>query len=139
MKLCPYLTFKDNAREAMEFYAQALGGEVAMHLTFAAMPEEERANLPEEAHGLTAHIAVQFGDQTLMASDHPWGDPPAPAGFSVQTEWPTVAEAKAAFEQIGEGGEIQMPFGPTSWAVGFGLVRDRYGVSWIFNCGTEAT
>ena len=135
--MSPYITFKDNAREAMEFYAQALGGEVDALMTFADMPADDKAGIPEPMQQLTAHIAVRFGDNILMASDHPWGDPPPPAGFSVQTEWPTVAQARAAFEKIGEGGEVQMPFGPTSWAKGFGMVRDRFGVSWIFNCAGE--
>ena len=121
----------------MEFYAQALGGEVEMYMTFAEMPEEERAGIPEEMHGLTAHISVRFGDQALMASDHPCGDPPAPAGFSVQTEWPTIDQARAAFQRLSEGGEVQMPFGPTSWAPGFGMVRDRYGVQWMVDCSRE--
>lgn len=71
MKLHIDLTFKNCAREAVEFYTAALGGELV--------------------------------------------------GFNVQTEWPTVEQAKAAFDKIGEGGEVQMPFGPTSWAAGFGI------------------
>ena len=56
----------------------------------------------------------------------------------MQTEWPTVAEAKAAFDTMAEGGEVQMPFGPTSWAAGFGMARDRFGVPWMFDCGSES-
>ncbi len=136
MKLNPYLTFDGTAREALEFYARVLNGTVGAAMTFAEMPEED---IPEAMCNRLAHGRVVFDGGTIMVSDT-WG-PESDAkhsGFSLQTEWPTVEAAKNAFEALSEGGNITMAFGPTFWAAGFGMCRDRFGVPWMVNCDEPA-
>jgi PhnB protein len=64
MKLVSYLFFKDNAAEAFDFYAHALGGKVTMKVTMGEMPGTE--TLPAQARSLIAHVRVEIGDAALM-------------------------------------------------------------------------
>lgn len=134
MTMCAYLEFENNAKEAMEFYAKSLNGKVVEYISFADMPDEDTSHMPKEQHNLTAHIVIEFGKQKLMASDNPSAGTPKYAGFNVQTGWTDMNCAKDAYDKLGQGGEVVMPFGKTSWSKGFGIVRDQYGVSWMFYC-----
>jgi PhnB protein len=46
----------------------------------------------------------------------------------------TAKQARNAFEALGEGGTVTMPFEKTFWAAGFGMLTDRFGVAWMVNC-----
>lgn len=133
MQINPYLTFNNQAKDAVDFYVSCLGGEITDHMKFSDMPKQDQGDLPPEKLELTAHIAARLGDQMIMASDHPWGPAPTLSGFSVQTEWNTIEEAEQAYTKLSEGGEIIMPFGPTSWSPGCGMFKDKFGVQWITN------
>ncbi len=132
MKLNPYLTFDGNAQEAMTFYAEALGGTVADAMRFGDMPESDHwPGMPADE---MAHIRVDFGGQSLMASDGGGRTHEGFHGHSLQTSWDTPEEAKAAFDRLAVGGEVIMPCEPTFWAKAFGMCKDRYGVTWMVNC-----
>lgn len=135
MNLVSYLFFKDNAAEAFDFYARALGGKVTMKVTMGEMPGNE--TLPAEARDLVAHVRLEVGDAVLMGSD--WCGPtaePYPGihgnAVSLTVEQPT--EAERAFKALSEGGQVTMPIAETSWALRFGMLTDRFGAKWMVNC-----
>jgi PhnB protein len=132
MKLSPYLTFDGTALEAMGFYADALGGKVTSTMRFGDMPKAD--HWPGMPGDQMAHVRVDFGDQSLMASDGGGRPHHGFHGHSLQTSWGTPEEAKAAFDKLSEGGEVIMPCERTFWASAFGMCTDRYGVTWMVNC-----
>jgi len=58
-------------------------------------------------------------------------------GCSLALSYQTAEEAKTIFDALGEGGKVTMPFEPSFWADGFGMVDDRFGTHWIINGGMK--
>ena len=128
-----YLTFNGNAAEALAFYAKALGGKVIFSMTFGESPMG--AETPDAYKGKIMHATLEARGHQLMASDMPPGMAfEGSKGFSLSVQGNTVDEGKKLFEALAEGGEVTMPYGPQFWAVGFGMLTDKFGVSWMVNC-----
>ncbi|MBA1145639.1 VOC family protein [Ectothiorhodospiraceae bacterium WFHF3C12] len=133
---CPYLFFPGTCREAMETYADCLGGHVEAMLTHAETPAAGEAS--PEWQDKIIHACIRAGRWQLMASDAPPGYYERPQGFSVQVAIDDPARAEQAFNRLAEGGEIRMPMSETFWAHRFGMLVDRFGTPWMINCETPA-
>jgi len=128
-----YLTFNGNAAEALAFYAKALGGKVVFSMTFGESPMG--AETPDAYKGKIMHATLEARGHQLMASDMPPGMPfEGHKGFSLSVQGNTVDEGKKLFDALAEGGKVTMPYGPQFWAVGFGMLTDKFGVPWMVNC-----
>ena len=140
MQLVTYLTFDGTCRDALEFYAETLGGEIIMISPFSDLPDEPGMPPigPEHANRVL-HARMSLGGQILMASDSFPGQPVAHGGYSLSAQFTDIAEAKAKFEAISAGGEVTMPAGPTFWAAYFGVAKDKFGVSWMVNVDLPAS
>jgi PhnB protein len=139
MNLVSYLFFKDNAAEAFDFYARALGGKVTMKVTMGDMPGNE--TLPADARGLIAHVRLEVGDAVLMGSD--WCGPtpepyPGIHGNAVSLSVDEPGEAERVFKALAEGGQVTMPIDETAWALRFGMLTDCFGAKWMVNCNRPA-
>lgn len=132
MKLIPYLTFNGDATEAFERYAEIFGGEFTYRLTFGESPFASK--MPPETHDKVMNGRLRIGKSMLMASDNHQGDYAPPSGVSLSVSVGELGEAKRIFKELAEGGDVRMPFEKTFWAVGFGMVVDRFGISWMVNC-----
>ena len=77
------------------------------------------------------HACFQIGDTQVMASDGMSQGKPEFKGFSLSLTAPSDAEAQRLFKALGEGGQVQMPMAKTFFASSFGIVADRFGVSWM--------
>ena len=135
MQLNPYLFFNGQCEAAFKFYAQVLGGKIDGMLTHAGTPAEQQ--VPAEWRDKIMHARLIVGDQVLMASDAPPDHYEKPTGFSVSIQIKDKAEAERIFNALAEGGKVQMPFGQTFWAAGFGMCADRFGIPWMVNCEKE--
>lgn len=133
--MCPYLLFDGHCREAVELYADCLGGHIEMMMTTGETPMAAETN--ERLHDRIAHARLRVGSWMLMASDCPPEYYKRPQGLSVQIALDDVDRARQAFERLAEGGQVQMPFEETFWAHGFGTCTDRYGTPWMINCLKE--
>jgi len=142
MQINPYLIFDGSCEAAVQFYAQCLRGEIPMLMRYSDMPAGESAGetedcppLPPEAKNRIMHSRLEVGGQVLMAADH---HPSFPyegiKGFSVSINVDTTEEAERVFKALAEGGSVQMPLGETFWALKFGMLTDKFGVSWMVNC-----
>lgn len=92
---------------------------------------------PEKAPGMTQpddkvmHATIKIGDTTVMASDGECKGHPSFQGFSLSLDAGSDAEAERLFNALGEGGQVQMPLAATFFASKFGMVADKFGVSWM--------
>ena len=133
MKINPYLIFNGNCKAAFTFYAQNLPGEIEAMMTFGETPAGE--HVPKDLHNLIIHTRLVVGDQAIMGSDT---TPDRPvddmAGFSVSLNVDSIAEAERVFTALSEDGTVQMALEQTFWAARFGMLVDRFGVSWMVNC-----
>jgi PhnB protein len=102
-------------------------------MTFGETPAGE--HVPTDLHNLIIHTRLVVGDQAIMGSDT---TPDRPvddmAGFSVSLNVDSIAEAERVFNALSEDGTVQMPLEQTFWAARFGMLVDRFGVSWMVNC-----
>ncbi len=125
----PYLTFNGNCREAMSFYAKALGGELSV-MTWAEAPGAPMA----DAANRIMHARVISGTAMIMASDGtPGKEVVEGKNFSLSIECDSLEEEKRLFAALGDGGEVTMPLQDTFWGAHFGMLTDRFGIAWLFN------
>ena len=128
-----YLLFDGNCREAFEFYAEVLGGDIVMMMSGGESPMAD--DMPAEFADKVMHVSLQVGNWMLMGSDCPPGMFEKPQGFHVQIAFEDEQQAETTFNQLAEDGIVQMPFEPTFWAKRFGMLVDRFGTPWMINCG----
>jgi PhnB protein len=132
MQVQPYLFFDGRCEEALEFYRGALGAEVTMLLRMKDSPEpHEPGMLPPGAGDKVMHTSFRIGDTTLMASDGRCLGKPSFQGFSLSLSVPNETEAERLFTALADSGQVQMPLAKTFFSPRFGMVADRFGVSWM--------
>ena len=128
VRLNPYLNFEDSAREAMTFYQSVLGGE----LTVSTFGEFHASDDPtEQDKVMHAQLETPAGF-TLMASDAPPGmEVGTVGGFAVSLSGDDEAELRGYWDKLSEGGQVTMPLEKQMWGDIFGMLDDRFGVSWM--------
>jgi PhnB protein len=129
MQVQPYLFFDGRAEEALEFYRSKLGAKVGMLMRFKDSPEPMPGGAPPGDKVM--HAEFRIGETTLMASDGNCAGRPNFQGFSLSLSVADEAEAKRLFAALGEGGQVQQPLIKTFFSPAFGMVADRFGVSWM--------
>lgn len=129
MQVEPYLFFEGRCEEALDFYRRALGAEVTTLLRFKESPDPTMCQPVLEDKVM--HAVVRFGNTTIMASDGMSSGQLAFQGFSLSLSTADKAEAARLFAALADGGQVQMPLAETFWSPLFGMVADRFGVSWM--------
>jgi PhnB protein len=138
MKVEPYLSFEGRADEAIEFYKKALGAKVVMLSRFKDAPPGACGGGAMAAPGeKVMHSALQIGNTTVMVSDGRCQGPAEFKGISLSISASTDADAERMFNGLAEGGKVSMPLGPSFFASRFGMVTDRFGVSWMVVSGAK--
>jgi PhnB protein len=132
MPVQPYLFFDGRCEEALEFYRSALGAKVAMLLRFKDSPEPPAPGMvPPGSGDKVMHASLRIGDTTVMASDGRCQGEPSFQGFALSLTAADEAEADRLFAALADGGQVQMPLAKTFFSPRFGMVADRFGVSWM--------
>ena len=132
MQIQPYLSFEGRCDEALDFYRKALGAEVTMLMRFKDAPKTEGSeSCAPGSEEKVMHSSVRIGDTTLFATDGHCRGNPKFEGISLSLTAKTDAEAAKAFAALGEGGQVQVPLAKTFFASSFGMVSDRFGITWM--------
>ena len=137
MQVQPYLFFEGRCEEALKFYESAIGARITALMRFKdAPPEPQQAS--QEGCGPGAadpekimHANLQIGDSQIMASDGMSSGTAAFKGISLSINASSDAEADRIFAALSQGGQVQMPMGATFFASRFGVLADKFGVSWM--------
>ncbi len=128
-RLNPYIGFKDNTREAMEFYKDVFGGELTMN-TFG---EYGAPGTPEADKIMHAQLETGAGF-TLMASDTPPGMERNPGdNISVSLSGDDADELRGYWSKLSDGGTVTMALEKQMWGDEFGMCVDRFGIPWMVN------
>ena len=132
MQVQPYLDLNGRCEEAIEFYKKALGAKVEMLMRFkdapkGAMPGE----IPPTVENKILHAALKIGEGTVMASDGRMQGKPSYQGIALSLDLRTKEEAERTFRALSEGGQVQQPLMQTFFSPAFGMLADRFGVSWM--------
>jgi PhnB protein len=131
MQVQPYLFFDGRCEEALDFYRKALGAEVTMLMRFKENPQPPPSGMPTPPADKIMHAAFRIGETTLLASDGQCRGKPTFAGSSLALTVPNTGEAERLFTALGDGGQVQMPLTETFFSPRFGMLTDRFGVSWM--------
>ena len=132
--LNPYLNFRGNAREAMEFYEGVFGGKLNVS-TF----DYHAASDPSE-NDLVMHADLEGSEGIrFMAADTPIKMEYRPGtNFSMSLSGEDEAQLRGYFEKLAEGGSVTMPLERAPWGDIFGMCTDRFGISWLVNVAATA-
>jgi PhnB protein len=134
-KLNPYLSFKDSTREAMEFYRSVFGGKLDLN-TFK---DYHASQDPSEDDKIMHSVLEADNGITFMASDTPDRMDYKPGtNFSMSLSGDDEAELKAYFEKLAVGGTVTMPLNKAAWGDTFGMLTDRFGITWLVNISGAA-
>jgi PhnB protein len=130
--LNPYLAFDGNCREAMSFYRDCLGGELAL---MTVGESGMAAQMPKSAHGLIMHSSLTKGSFSLMASDMMEEGAKLDHGnaMSLMLYCASEAEIKELFGKVSAGAKINAPLKVEFWGSMYGDLTDKFGVRWMFN------
>lgn len=129
MQVQSYLMFNGRCEEALEFYRKAIGAKVEMVLRFKDAPEGQCAPGTENK---IMHSSFKVGDTVLMASDGMCnGEQTEFKGISLTLNPRTEAECERLFNALAEGGSVFQPLISTFFSPKFGVVSDRFGVTWM--------
>jgi PhnB protein len=129
-KLNPYIGFKDNARQAMEFYETVFGGKLELN-TFK---DNHASQDPSEDDKIMHGMLVAENGITIMASDTPNGMKHAvESNISISLSGDNEAELRGYYDKLLVGGEATMPIAKAPWGDTFGMLIDKFGVQWMVN------
>lgn len=128
--LNPYIGFKDNAREALEFYKDVFGGELRLN-TFGDYGDKDAPGADGIMHG---QLETTSGF-TLMASDAPPGMEYAEgsAKITISLSGDDSDELRGYWDRLADGGMVSMPLEKQMWGDEFGMCADKFGVAWMVN------
>jgi PhnB protein len=128
--LDPYLNFRGNAREAMEFYKGVFGG----NLTISTFGEFQAPTEPSEAD-LVMHADLEGPEGIrFFAADAPSHMTFTPGtNFSMSLSGESEDELRGYFDKLSAGGSVTMPLEKASWDDTFGMLTDKFGTQWLVN------
>ncbi|HVY18457.1 MAG TPA: VOC family protein [Bauldia sp.] len=127
--LNPYLSFNDNARQAMDFYKSVFGGD----LNVSTFGQGGMSQDPGEANKVMHAQLRSPSGFVLMGSDTPasMGAPRANGQISLSGD--NDAELRGYWQKLSQGGSVMMPLEKAPWGDSFGMLTDKFGVSWMVN------
>jgi PhnB protein len=136
IRLNPYLSFRDNARDAIEFYHSVFGGQLDIS-TFADMHASED---PAEQNKVMHSQLTSPNGLILMASDTPNSmDYTAGDSISVSLSGDAIDQETLTgyYDKLAEGGQVTQPLVAAPWGDYFGMCLDKFGVNWLVNIAGE--
>ncbi len=132
MLVQPYLHFDGRCEEAIEFYAHALGAKTEMLMRYRDGPEAPPPGVDLAGkQNWVMHASFRVGDSVVMASDDCTGKHGGFAGFQLSLTVADEPEAEQRFNALVQGGQVKMPLTKTFFSPSFGMLTDRFGVSWM--------
>ena len=132
MPVQPYLFFDGRCEEAIEFYRKSLGAEAVMLTRYKDMPGPPQPGMvPPGSENKVMHASLRIGDSEIMASDGHCSGAPTFQGFALSITPKDEAHARRMFEALLDGGQVRMPLEKTFFSPCFGMVADRFGITWM--------
>ncbi|HEX2639774.1 MAG TPA: VOC family protein [Pyrinomonadaceae bacterium] len=127
----PYIGFSGNCEEAFNFYKECMNASIEGMLRYGDSPMAGNGNADK-----IMHAVLRIGDTIIMAGDSIHEEHPVTMGnnISMALGVDTAEEAETMFAKMAEGGQVTMPLQETFWASRFGMLQDKFGINWMFNC-----
>lgn len=129
--LNPYLSFRDNAREALNFYQSVFGGDLRVSTFGDYQASEDPAESDKIMHGMltTPQGLVLMGADTPNSMEYREG-----SSISISLSGEDEAELRGYYDKLSaDGGSVTVPMEKSPWGDVFGMCTDRYGIGWLVN------
>lgn len=137
MTVEPYLSFEGRAEEAIEFYKGAVGAKVEVMMRFKDAPPDACANMTEGKEKVM-HASLRIGDSRVMVTDGRMKDKASFSGIALSIAVAGDAESQRVFTALaGGGGQVCVPLNKTFFASSFGMITDKFGVTWMVIAGSK--
>ena len=134
-RLNPYISFTDNAREALEFYKEVFGGSLTLN-TFAEFGQQDSPDADRIMHGI---LQTDSGF-VLMGADTPAGMEHKPGtNIAVSLSGDDADELHGYWDKLSDGGTVSVPLEKQMWGDEFGMCEDRFGIGWMVNVAQPQT
>lgn len=131
MKLIPYIMYSGNAEEALNFYKEILGGEIQGMQRYGETPMPSADDQKDKI----MHSTFMFEDNVIMASDSMQGPQQSNgANVHLSVDIEDTGKMDVIFNKLADGGKVTMPLQDTFWGARFGMLTDKFGINWMFNC-----
>ena len=131
-RLNPYISFRDNARQAMEFYKGVFGGT----LNLSTFGESGAAQDSSDADKIMHAMLETDKGFTLMGADTPAGMEHNPGtNIAVSLSGDDAEELRGYWDKLSTGGTVSVPLEKQMWGDEFGMCVDQFGVGWMVNIG----
>jgi PhnB protein len=135
VRLSPYLSFRDDARAAMEFYQSVLGGKLTLN-TFA---EQHMSEDPDDGEKIMHGMLETDSGITLMGADTPTGMEHTPnTGVSISLSGDDEAALRDYWDGLSGAGTVVVPLERAPWGDTFGMCVDRFGTNWMINASGQS-
>ncbi|MGQ4267753.1 VOC family protein [Nocardiopsis changdeensis] len=126
-----HANFRGDARAALEFYRDVFGGDLAV-ITY-----RDAGGVTDEAEAdqvMWGQVESSAGFR-LMAYDVPGHTPwnPGERPYFVSVRGDSVEEITGYWEKLSEGAAVVQPLGESAWARAYGMLRDRFGLTWVLD------
>jgi len=131
MHLHPYLHFNGCCEEAIEFYKSAVPAKVSFLMRFKESPELPPGGANPAIADKVLHATLTIGNSILQVSDGRCSGETKFDGFCLSISTPSEEEAKRIFASLSDGAKVFMPLGKTFFSPCFGMLTDKFGVSWM--------
>ncbi|MCR6098836.1 VOC family protein [Salipaludibacillus agaradhaerens] len=143
MDAIAYLNFDGVAEQAIEFYSEALQATEVKKVNYKDFPQDPSYPLPENELNMIMESSIEFADGKIMMSDlltsmrNVTGE--LVKGNNVWISLVNVDKQKLEryFNKLSVDGHVIMPLSNTPWSSCFGMLVDRFGVGWKFNCDAD--
>lgn len=130
----PYLSFRGRCEEALNYYRAALGAKVTVLMRYKDSPVPTTTCAGTVPGDQIMHAEFQVGETTLLATDCAF-EGEGYAGIALTVTYAEDAAAERDFAALAEQGQVRQPLIATFFASKFGVVKDRYGVTWMLLAG----
>ena len=131
MTLIPYLHFEGQAEEALAFYKSIFDGEITMVSRYGQAPMP----VAEDWKNKLMHARLRFANNMIYISDGPKDYKSAKDGnIQLSVDVPDENKIEEIFTKMAEGGQVTMPLANQFLGAKFGMLKDKFGIGWMFNC-----
>jgi PhnB protein len=131
MTVIPYLNFEGHAEEALNFYKNIFNGEITMMSRYSDAPMP----IDDDWKNKLMHARLKFGNSMIYLSDGPKGYKSSKDGnIQLSVDVPGENKIEEIFNKMSEGGQVTMPLADQFWGAKFGMLKDKFGIRWMFNC-----
>lgn len=130
-----HLNFRGDARAALEFYQSVFGGDLALF----TYQDAHNVQDPAEANQLMwGQVSADNGFRVMafdVPSSRPWDR--GANSFFVSVRSADSEELTVLWKKLAEGATVAMPLGPAPWAPLYGMLTDRFGITWVLDVVAE--